>query len=686
MGKYTQDNRLIRVHTPLGKDVLLLQSFSGQESISKLFQFDLRMHSEKRDIAFDDVVGKGVTVEITLNDGSSRHINGLISSFSQAGSSRKFAHYQATVVPWLWLLTRTSDCRIFQKKTAPDIIQQIFKEYGFADFKLRIHDTYEEREYCVQYRETDFNFVSRLMEEEGIFYFFEHEESKHTLVLADKPNEFKPCPKQPSARIGSAAGAEHWFEDFVTDWSIGQEIRPGKFTYSDFNFETPRLDLTASVDGKDKRKYEVYDWAGDYMKRGRGERLVGVRMEEEDTPRILASGSSTCRAFLPGYKFELEEHYRNDLNKGYVLTSISHSADQGDNYEGAAEAVTGDFHYTNYFQCIPHPTPFRPPRTTYAPVVQGSQTAIVVGPKGEEIYVDKYGRVKVQFHWDREGKYDENSSCFVRISRDWAGKRWGAMFTPRIGQEVIVDFLEGDADQPIITGSVYNGDMMPPYTLPDEKTKSTIKSNSSKGGGGFNEIRFEDLKDKEQIFIHGERNQDIRIKKDLMEWIGQDSHLIVKRDKLEKIEGDKHSIVTGDHNEKIDGTISRKAAMDIQEKAGMKYALDAGIEAHVKGGMNVVIEAGMSITLKAGGGFVVVGPAGVTISGTPVLINSGGAAGSGSGSSPQAPKPPTEADKAEPGERGEMPPPKVPERPPQYSPAAIVLQQAAVAGTPFCDI
>jgi len=311
---------------------------------------------------------------------------------------------------------------------------------------------------------------------------------------------------------------------------------------------------------------------------------------------------------------------------------------------------------------------------------------MVVGPPGEEIYVDKYGRVKVQFHWDRKGKYNEKSSCWIRVSQNWAGKRWGAMFIPRIGQEVIVDFIEGDPDRPIITGRVYNGASMPPYELPDQKTKSTVKTYSSKGGGGFNELRFEDKKGDEQIFIHAEKDQDIRIKKDLMEWVGQDSHLIVKRDKLEKVEGDKHLGVKGDKNEKVDGTVSLKAGMDLQEKVGMKYACDAGMEIHLKAGMNVVIEAGMSITLKAGGGFIVVGPTGVIISGTPVLINSGGAAGAGTGSSPHPPKDPIEADQAVPGQKEDMPPPKAPPKPTVYSPAALVMKNAARDGMPFCDI
>jgi type VI secretion system secreted protein VgrG len=683
MSTYTQSHRLISVHTPLGEDALLLQGFSGQEGVSELFRFELKMHSENRSIAFDSIVGKGATVRVMLAGGKERFINGVVSSFAQAGASQGLALYHATIVPWLWLLTRTSDCRIFQQQTVPEIIEKLFQERGFKDYSLRLHGSFKPRDYCVQYRETTFNFVSRLMQEEGIFYFFEHTKDKHTLVLGNSPNEFKPCANQTAARYESALGVGR-NEEVVTDWSVGQEVRPGKYTATDFNFETPMLDLTAQVAGKDERQYEIYDFPGEYATKDEGEQLVGVRMEEEDAPRVVANGSGTCRAFTPGYRFDLKEHYRRDLNKSYALLSVYHSCEHGMNFRSGAGA--GDeFVYVNHFQCVPHPTPFRPPRTAPVPVVHGTQTAIVVGPAGEEIYTDKYGRVKVQFHWDREGKYDEKSSCWVRVSQNWAGKRWGAMFIPRIGQEVIVDFIEGDPDRPLITGRVYNAGAMPPYALPDDKTKSTIKSYSSKGGGGFNEFRFEDKKGSEQVFIHAEKDEHLRVKHDRVEWVGNDSHLMVKHDQFESVDGNKHLTVKADQNEKVDGGYSLKVGQDTQTKTGMKFAVDAGQEIHLKAGMNVVIEAGMSITLKAGGGFIVVGPSGVTISGNPVLINSGGAAGSGSGSAPHPPTAPIEADKAEPGQAVEKPPKKAPRKPTTYSPTALMMKKAAQNGTPFCD-
>jgi type VI secretion system secreted protein VgrG len=677
---YTQETRRIAIATPLGADVLLLSSFRGEEGVSRLFHFDVELLSENDSVDFDALVGKNVTIRISLADGSDRYINGQVSRFSQAGRDATFTTYQAEVVPWLWFLTRTSDCRIFQNKKTPDIIQQIFNDFGFKDYALRLYGDFAPREYCVQYRETAFNFVSRLMEEEGIFYFFEHENGKHTLVLANSPTEHKPCPHQSTVRYEAIPGAFQQ-DDVILDWRLEQELRPGKYALADYDFENPATNLGVNVSGKGT--YELYDYPGEYLKRSDGDGRVRIRLQEAETPYMVGYGSSDCRVFASGYKFNLREHYRSNQNQAYVLTAVRHMASQGGDFRSGSD---DDFHYQNTFECIPASTPFRPTRVTPEPIIQGAQTAVVVGPSGEEIFTDKYGRVKVQFHWDREGKLNENSSCWIRVAQLWAGKKWGGMYIPRVGQEVIVEFLEGDPDRPIVTGRVYNAEQMPPYDLPSEKTKSTVKTYSSQGGGGFNEIRFEDKKGSEQIFIHAEKNQDLRIKNDRFETIGGETHLIVAKDQLEQVKGDKHQHVNGDLNEKVDGTKSLTAGQDLQEKVQLNYALDAGMEIYLKAGMNLVIESGTMLTLKVGGNFINMNPAGVFISGTMVMINSGGAAGSGSGCSPQSPKDPKEADKADPGQASTvLAPPKVPVRPKFYTPAALVLKQAAQTGAPFCD-
>jgi type VI secretion system secreted protein VgrG len=662
---FTQEHRLLSFTTPLGPDVLLLQALQGHEGISTLFRFDLELLAEDDAIPFDKLVGQNVTIRLALAEDHERYINGFVSRFAQGRSDVRFTHYHAEVVPWLWFLTRTADSRIFQDMSVPEIIKNIFHKHGFSDIHEALTRTYTPWDYCVQYRETDFNFVSRLMEQEGIFYFFEHERGKHTLVLADAPEAHRPCPDQSRARYWPEGGMGEW-EGTVTSWRMEQELRSGRYSLRDYHDQMPNKALevtepTSITVGRNGR-FEIYHYPGAYAPlfnepdqrlgavEPEGRRLVKLRMQEEESSHLVISGASFCRAFSAGQRFELTHHSRRDANGPYVLTAVQQTAVQTPDYVSGSDI---DEPYHNSFTCIPHRVPFRPPRRTPKPIMH-TQTAIVVGKAGEEIWVDKYGRVKVQFHWDRQGEANEHSSCWIRVAQNWAGKRWGAMFIPRIGQEVIVDFLEGDPDQPIITGRVYNAEQMSPYELPGEQTKSTLKSLSSKGGGGFNEIRFEDKKGQEQIFVHAEKNQDIRVKTDALEWIGRDRHLIVKHDQLEMVEGDKHLQVTGDHHEKVDGTVSLKVGMDLQEKVGMKHALDAGMEIHLKAGMNVVIEAGMSITLKAGGGFIVVGPAGVTVSGTPILLNSGGAAGSGSGSSPETPSAPKEADTASPGERTDV--------------------------------
>jgi type VI secretion system secreted protein VgrG len=681
---FTQENRFLVINTPLGTDKLLLRSFNGYEAMSQLFSFQLDLLAEDENVDFGAIVGKNVTFSVMLGDGETgRFFNGFVSRFTHCGDDGRFAVYAAEVVPWLWFLTRTADCRIFQNMTVPDICQKIFSDFGFKDFENQLQGSYTPWEYCVQYRETACNFVMRLMEQEGIFFFFRHENGKHVMVMGDTKSAHQPCEFQPKARFEHTAGeGKVEDEDYVYDWQATEEFRTAKYTLTDYNFETPSTSLQSSVSG-DQNPFEVYDYPGEYEQRSEGDRYAGIRLEEEREPHRVISGASDCRGFEVGGKFDLSEHSRRDQNGTYVITSLTHGADGGqpDTTEG------GGVSYTNNFTCIPAATVFRPARVTPKPIVQGTQTAVVVGPAGEEIYVDKYGRVKIQFFWDREGHFDEKSSCWVRVSQNWAGKRWGIAFWPRIGQEVIVDFLEGDPDRPIIVGRVYNADQMPPYTLPDEKTKSTVKTFSSKGGGGFNEIRFEDKKGKEQIFINAERNEDVRVKENAFETIGASRNLIVGGDQLEDVAGDKHLHVKGNLNEKVDGTVSLQAGGELQVKVAQKHALDAGIEIHLKAGTNFVIESGTTLTLKVGGNFININPGGIFIKGAMVFINSGGSAGSGAGASPEDPKKPAEADKADPGEKSTPPQPVSVQRSTfQLSPVSVVLKQAAESGTPFCDI
>ncbi|MBC8471620.1 MAG: type VI secretion system tip protein VgrG [Planctomycetes bacterium] len=677
----TQKNSEVAIGTPLGEDVLLLVSMSGTEQFSRPFEFQLELASEDDQIKSSDIIGQNVTIRLNLSQDKVRFFNGYISHFTQILGSLELARYRATVVPWLWFLTRTADCRIFQKKKVLDIIKQVFNDHGFTDIENALTGSYREWEYCVQYRETDFNFVNRLMEQEGIYYFFKHENGKHKLVLADSAGKHESYPDHDQIKF-RPADLRVIDEECISDWIVETRIQPGLYTLNDFDYKNTQKDLQARA--KVTREHAaadfgIYDYPGEYTETGDGEGYAKKRIEELQAQYEVVTASSDVRGICTGCSFTLTDHPREDRNKKYLITSANYTINS-DLFQASNRTA-----YSCNFKAIDATQQFRSPRITPKPSIPGPQTAMVVGPSGEEIYTDEFSRVKVQFHWDRYSKADENSSCWIRVSQAWAGKKWGAIYIPRIGQEVIVEFLEGDPDQPIITGRVYNGQTMPPYELPAEKTKSTLKSNSSIGGGGFNEIRFEDKKDKEQIFIHGQRDEDVRILNDSKEWIGNERHLIVKKDQFEQVDGDKHLTVKGDQNEKINGTVSIEADMDYQHKVGMKHALEAGMDVHIKGGMKVIIEAGLQLSLKAAGSFVDIGPAGVSISGPMVMINSGGSAGSGAGCKPDPAKPPEEADTADPGEVSEPPPAPEPPTPVKFSPQATTLKQAAQDGTPFCE-
>ncbi|QDV32782.1 type VI secretion system Vgr family protein [Tautonia plasticadhaerens] len=535
MATNTQTNRFLSVTTPLGEDALLLLGIEGVEGLSQLFSFQLELEAENgTTVPFDRLLGQKVTASLALKDGR-RSISGICSRIGQGARSGYFTSFRMEVVPELWLLTRVARSRIFQQKSVPDILREVFAGLSTS---IRLQGTFHPRDYCVQYRETDFNFVSRLMEEEGISYFFEHSEGSHTLVLINTPQGHPDLPGGSTVEFEVAEGGERNL-DGIYGWEKVQEFRSGKYTLWDHCFELPGKHLDAeklvmdsvqagTITHKMKlgnnEKLEIYDFPGEYAQRfdgvdpGGGDRAsdvqkifednartVAIRMQEEAAAGLVIQGSGHCRAMCAGYRFTLKDHF--DADGPYVITSVRHSARLGGDYRSESG---GEMDYRNSFSCIPAALPFRPRRLTPKPIVQGTQTATVVGPAGEEIFTDKYGRVKAQFHWDREGTRDSSSSCWIRVGSIWAGKNWGGIHIPRIGQEVIVAFEEGDPDCPIIVGSVYNADQMPPYTLPDNKTQSGIKSRSTLQGSpdNFNEIRFEDKKGEEQVYVHAEKDFD----------------------------------------------------------------------------------------------------------------------------------------------------------------------------------
>lgn len=673
--------------TPKGKDYLLIEGLEAKEGLSQLFSFEVKLlHAETPggvEPTFVDpkeMLGKQVSIELVEKDGIKRYFSGMVNRFSQGIRGPRYSFYEATVVPQAWVLTQRSQSRIFQQESVPDILRKVFDG---LDVKYEIQGTFNPRNYCVQYRESDWDFASRLMEEEGIFYFFVHKNGSHQMVVANTPQSHPACPQENIPFYEKLPGGEEGFVGAIQSFDIGNRYQTGKFSFRDYNFELPGKRLEADKNTtfvvSDNTKLEYYDYPGGYAKRydgvnpGGGDqpselqhifednrRKAEIVKQEFDARYKIGYGASTSASLTAGHKFTLFNHPGAGVDGVYVLTQVHHSVDQSPSYVTDAETENP---YDNQFTCIPMASPFRPARRTPKPIVHGSQTAIVVGPGGEEIFTDKYGRVKVQFHWDREGKNNESSSCWVRVAHSWAGNNWGTMFIPRIAMEVVVDFLEGDPDQPIITGCVYNPGAMPPYKLPDHKTRSVLKTNSSKGGGGFNELRFEDKKGSEQIFVHAERNKDIRVKADCFETIGNDRHLVVAKDQYEYVKGDQHLKVKGNKKEKIDSSASLNVGMNLDEKIGMKHATEAGTEIHLKAGMKVVVEAGVQLSLKVGGNFIDINPAGIFIKGMMVMINSGGAAGSGSGSNPEAPTEAKEADKADAGKKigaAQDPPPPEP--------------------------
>jgi type VI secretion system secreted protein VgrG len=611
------------VTSPLGADVLLLFRMTAREELGRLAEFQLELLSTDSEIKLEDVLGKHMTVELELPDDRTRYFDGLCTRFSQSGRIGRYTQYQATLRPWLWLLTRTSDCRIYpdaheaESKTVPAIIKDVFRKHGFSDFKERLKGSYAAREYCVQYRESDFNFVSRLMEEEGIYYYLLHEDGKHHVVLADSSTSHDPipgCEQVPymAATIDSAAKGDH-----IANWLVAQSPG-GVAVLNDFDFEVPRADLAARSSISRSHAYakgEVYDYpgvfVGAYSARGggtsgdessgqRSQSFARTRIEELQAEQEVIMGSGNVRGLAVGGTFKLTEFHRDDQNREHLLVSTMLQVHIG-GYEGMGMGAS-DTLYRCEFAAIPSKVQFRPRRTTPRPCIAGPQTATVSGKSGEEIWTDVHGRVKVQFHWDRKGASDESSSCWVRVASPWAGNGWGAVSIPRIGHEVVVEFLEGNPDRPIVTGSVYNGQNKTPYKLPDHQTQSGMKSRSTKGGSGenFNEIRFEDKKGEEQLFIHAEKNQDIEVEKDETHSVGNDRSKTIGHDETTHVKNNRTETVDKDENITIGGSREESVSKDETIAIGGSRSETVGKDENVtvSGGRTHSVEKDESVSVS----------------------------------------------------------------------------------------
>lgn len=528
---FTQSTRLAQISSPLGPDVLLLKNMGGGEELGRLFDYELQLTSSDAAIDLNQLLGKPMSLSLQLSDGGERHFHGIVSRCSQNVDLGQFASYQVTLRPWLWLLSRTSDCRIFQNLSIPQIIKQVFRDLGFSDFEDALSQPYREWEYCVQYRENSFDFVSRLMEQEGIYYFFRHEKDRHVLVLADAYGAHSTVPGYDSVPY-YPRDEQQRERDHIFDWHLAQEVQPGSLELNDYDFQRPsaRIDVRSAMPRPHTAgDYPLYDYPGTYVQSQDGEHYARTRIEALQSLHERVELSGNARGLGAGHLFSLSGFSRQDQNREYLIVGARYYIVQESLESGGGG---GGAQFESGLTCIDAQQSFRPLADTHRPVVKGPQTAIVVGPSGEEIWTDQFGRVKVHFYWDRHDQSNENSSCWIRVSQAWAGKNWGSMQIPRIGQEVIVSFLEGDPDRPIITGRVYNAEQSVPYDLPANATQSGMKSRSSKGGSpaNFNEIRMEDKKGLEQLYIHAERNQDIVVEVDESHSVGHDRNKSVGRD------------------------------------------------------------------------------------------------------------------------------------------------------------
>lgn len=637
---YSTRKRPFHLTTPLGEDVLLLQRFDGSEALSEPFEFQLTMASEDDAVDPARLVGKRLTLWADRGDEDSDDgacWSGIVASFGRSGSrwfagageAQELTLYEAVLVPWFWQLKLVEDCRIFQQQSIPDIVDAILGELQLGQHEFRLSGKYPPIEYCVQYNESSFDFIARLLEDAGIHYYFRHDphEPADKLVISDHQE------KDYKGQVANLRYAANWAEQYepvVFELARRQGMRTGHLAMRDFDFTRPAQDMDAGVDtlltvGANK-SLQRFGYPGGYLDRDGGDTRAKLAMEIEEAGHERLDGSATFLQIRPGMAFRLDDAPNAVLEPAWRTLRARHRG------ENNLADDNGESYYRNDFTVMPLERPWRPLRRTPRPRIRGPQTAIVTGPGGEEIYTDQYGRVKLHFFWDRHGSADDKSSCWVRVSQAWAGNGWGAFFLPRIGMEVIVDFIDGDPDHPLVCGCVYNGANATPYALPGEMTKSTLKTMSSKGGGGFNELRFEDKKGSEEIFLHAARDLQARVEHDSVEAVGGDRDISIAGNRKETVKGDQHHEVKGarvsavdkDDGLSVKGNLSISANQDIGIDAGGSAMHQAGMEFHVKAGTNLVLEAGVSISLKAGASSVVLGPAGVTIDGMLVQVNCGG--------------------------------------------------------------
>jgi type VI secretion system secreted protein VgrG len=639
----------IRVESPLGAGALLVHRLRGHEELGRLFSYSVDLLATKPISKLSKLLGEELAIVLDVTGQQERAFHGFVTDIKATGTHSRFVSYRVTLRPWLWFLTRNASCRIFQRLAVPDIVTQILRERGFTDVETSLSESYANCEYSVQYRESEFDFVSRLLEREGIYYFFRHEKGKHTLVLADGQGSHGTVPSYeqlPFFPPQQGAGRER---DHLDAWTVTQQIQPGAVVLNAFDYQRPKANLEVKVEhprSHARDSYEQYDYPGGYLQTNDGELYARARLEEFHAQFETFHGGGNVRGLHPGALFKLTRFPTQELNQEYLVTKATYVLDAGE-YDSSG-TMTSDAVFHCDLSAVTSATPYRPARLTPRPHVSGPQTAIVVGKQGEEIWTDELGRVKVQFHWDREGARDENSSCWVRVSQAMAGAGWGAIHVPRTGQEVVVSFLEGDPDQPLVTGRVYNGNQAPPFALPDAGMVSGYKTDSTPGGGGYNELSMDDTKGKEKLILHAQydmattvehdqvriihNNRSATVDADDLEEVGKNQTIkigesqrtAIKKDQSLLVDGNQDATIKKKRSEKIDGaatltigdtydisvtkalredakdTKSVKVGKGSSEQIGDSKSVRAGKNIEAKADADIEIAAGKKLTAKAG--------------------------------------------------------------------------------------
>jgi len=678
---------MLEISTKAGADVFVVQRFSGQEELGRLYEYQLELLSERGDITAEQLLGTNATVALELEQGKGvRFFNGYITRFTVQGVVRTPAFkggqgflYLVTLNPGLWFMTRSSDSRIFSEKSINDVIMSKLQADTLMTAQSSASDT-ETRDYIVQYRETNFNFVSRLAEHAGIYYYFTHTNGAHEMVLLNKADDHKPTPGLATINMvgeGTSFGT-------LDELRLVSEVHPGAFSASDYNYAKPNTQL-ASVHSDprshDNAGFEIFDHPIDATDSGFTTTYAKIRAEELACRYAVVRGRGTERCLQVGFKTTVAGHSVDSMNKEYMV--VSHSFVAANNLAQSAGGSGASFHCE--FEAIPSATQFRAARVVPRPTIAGTQTALVVSDFRNDGDADKggnLGRVKVRFFWDRYG----SDSCWARVSTPWAGKGYGFQNMPRVGEEVLVQFIEGDPDRPVVVGRVHNAENMPPFKLPASapftglKTLS-IDSSGKSVAGKWNELRFDDSDGKEQIYFQAQKDFDRRVLNDDKTWVGNESHLFIKADAFAKYGADHHVNTVGDHNEKIGGKQSTNVTSDIHVKSGTMFVVDGGQEVHLKASSKIVLESPMMVSLVCGGNFVTLSPSGVDIKGIMVNVNGAGSKGSGSAISPQPPKDAKEAMTSDGGSATAKP--AAPPKPAEFSPKASSFKVAAATGAPF---